>query len=147
MGIAKPGLSRVRQTWDTCRQGMPTSGLPFWQNARSGSVYAHGTPRMPSPDLAFFGEIANPAGSRPPDPKNAKSPSQVWHPSAEWPIRVRLSPRNPENAKLKAGILWQNGDPAASMASGPRVCQTLCQVWQTLGAAGVAATIPPHPSE
>ena len=111
---------------------------------RSGCVQAPGTQRMPSSDVTFFGETADPAACRPAGPKNANSPSQVWHPLAEWPIRLRLCLRNPENANLRPGILWQNGDPAASMASGPRECQTPCQVWHSLGPTGALA--PPLPA-
>ena len=61
---------------------------------------------------------------------------------AKRPIRLRIRPRNPENANPGLGILWQNGDSAASMASGPRVRQTPCQVWHSLGSERAWASTP-----
>jgi hypothetical protein len=42
--------------------------------------------------------------------------------SGKTVIRPHLCPRIPQNASFRAGILWQNGDPAASMPPDPTEC-------------------------
>jgi len=48
----------VRQAGPRRRQRMPASGLPFWQNGRSGCDYAPGTQRISTPGLIPFGRTA-----------------------------------------------------------------------------------------
>ena len=87
-----PVPSRVRQLPTRHRQRTPTSDLPFWQNGRSGCVYASGTQRMPSSRLAFSGRMAIRLRLWPPVPESAKPPARfgrLWGRRALWLRRCR----------------------------------------------------------